>query len=73
MEAAGDRIGVSANGHTGENDVVKPRPPERNPRENARSSMTVEQSKRGRDSFFPGTQSSPYKEKETEVLLVTEI
>jgi hypothetical protein len=34
---------VSAYGRTGEDDVVKPRSPERNPRENARSSMTVEQ------------------------------
>jgi len=38
----GDRIGVPAYGRVGENDVVKPRSPERNPRENARSSMTVE-------------------------------
>jgi hypothetical protein len=40
---AGYRIGVSAYGRTGENDVVKPQPPERNPRENARSPMTVDQ------------------------------
>ena len=40
---AGYRIGVSAYGRTGENDVVKPQPPERNPRENARSPMRVEQ------------------------------
>jgi hypothetical protein len=39
----GDRIGVPAYGRVGENDVVKPRAPERNPRENARSSMTVDQ------------------------------
>src|SRR5260221_9296349 len=41
----GDRIGVSAYGRTGENDVVKPLSPERNPRENARSSMSAEQRK----------------------------
>jgi hypothetical protein len=34
---------VPAYGRVGENDVVKPRSPERNPRENARSSMTVDQ------------------------------
>jgi hypothetical protein len=39
----GDRIGVSAYGRVGENDAVKPRSPERNPRENARSSTTVDQ------------------------------
>jgi len=32
-----------AYGRVGENDVGKPRSPERNPRENARSSMSVEQ------------------------------
>jgi hypothetical protein len=39
----GDRIGVSAYGRAGENDVQKPLSPQRNPRENARSSTTVEQ------------------------------
>ncbi len=34
---------MSAYGHTGENDVVKPRAAQRNPREDARSSMTAEQ------------------------------
>jgi hypothetical protein len=37
----GDRIGVSACGRTGENDVLKPLSPERNPRENTRSSMSA--------------------------------
>jgi hypothetical protein len=39
----GNRIGVSAYGRTGENDVLKPLSPERNPRADARSSMSVEQ------------------------------
>ena len=39
----GDRSDVSAYGRVGENDVVKPRSPERTARENARSSMSVEQ------------------------------
>jgi hypothetical protein len=43
----GDRIGVLAYGRTGENDVVKPQSPERDPRENARSSMTVKQRSQG--------------------------
>src|SRR5260221_5912881 len=55
----GDRIGVSAYGRTGEKDVVKPLSPERNPRENARSSTSaLQRFQRGDSDFLPSPRIS---------------